>query len=207
MFSSIWCGCPTGSISICWPPRGKNLNSTKKNIPQTKCAGTPASTPTTTEASGRVSGPPGGLAPRSAGQALFQQFGYDLVEPGLALLREGLDLLHQFAVDLDREGYQALRLIELALLTPARHVCGVLAEASRRGSPAHPVADLYAFEFFQFGLLHGCTSLFNRETVLYAEPGNRHAGPATPGILEAVSELPNRPDSLVYWSRVFLLEF
>jgi len=57
----------------------------------------------------------------SALQTFLQQFGHHLVQPDLALLRQRLNPLHQIAVALDRERYQAERLVELALLAPVRH--------------------------------------------------------------------------------------
>jgi len=106
---------------------------------------------------------------RSAGQAFFQELGHHLVESHITFLRHGVDLLHEIEVELDREGDEALCLIEFALLAPVRGNSGVIAEASRRDGLLHRAAEFQSLEFIQFGFFHILTSLFNRETALYSE--------------------------------------
>lgn len=95
----------------------------------------------------------------SAAQSLFQQFGHDFIEPGIAFGSERLDLLDQVSIEFDCEGNQALGLVELALFTAVQGHCRVLAKTARCDSLIHPIGDGDAFEFFKIGSFHGKTFL------------------------------------------------
>jgi hypothetical protein len=59
-------------------------------------------------------------------QAFGQQGGHGFVETFLAFLRQGVDLLHQIAVELDGKRNQALFLIQPALIAAGHcRACGV----------------------------------------------------------------------------------
>ena len=69
-------------------------------------------------------------------QTLFQQFSHQLVQPGLAFLRQHLDLFHQIGIELDRKRHQTESLVELALFAPLERGANRLASLLRRFATA-----------------------------------------------------------------------
>jgi hypothetical protein len=87
----------------------------------------------------------------------------------MTFLRQGVELLHEIEVKLDRKGNEPLRLIELALLASVRGNGGLTAEASLRGGLLHRAAELQALEFVNVRFFHSLTLLFSCKMALYPE--------------------------------------
>jgi len=88
-------------------------------------------------------------------QPFFQQLGREFVQAGTAFLRQLLKLFYQVAFELDRERYQAERLIAFALLAPIHYHGRPLAESSGIGRLDYLAFDFLAFAFFEVGFLQG----------------------------------------------------
>ena len=88
-------------------------------------------------------------------QALLQQFGRQFVQAGSAFLRQQMQLLYQFAVQLDRERHQAESLIALALLAAVDHRRRSLTESGGIGRLVYLAFDFLAFGLFEIGFFQG----------------------------------------------------